>query len=131
VHPGFRIDPLEKLQKVLSELVKLHQVYTAVPAFGVEYTLDKEDEDAESGDRPAHGDCGLLRDGDGVMGEGDPDIVPSDEDPHAAAVAAYYVEGADEDCSMLRQEVEYDRSLGLAVEAMQEGITLDLLWRLG
>ena len=57
--------------------------------------------------------------------EEDAEIVEDQEDSHA--VAAYYVEGADEDDH--QHEIHFDSRLGLAVEAMQDGITLDLLWR--
>lgn len=34
---GFRIDPLDKLQEVLKELMSLHSIYVENPVFGVFY----------------------------------------------------------------------------------------------
>ena len=39
--PGFRIDPLEKLEETFKELKKLHDVYSTCPVFGVEFVFEK------------------------------------------------------------------------------------------
>ena len=40
---GFKVDPYEALKKVIKEIQSLHQVYSACPIFGVEYS-DVDDE---------------------------------------------------------------------------------------
>ena len=108
---GFRIDPQDRLEAAFKEIGSLHQVFSASPIFGVDYTVESEAPAIQQ----------LLQ----PRVEEDVELVEDQEDTHA--VAAYYVEGADEDDH--QHEIVLDTRLGLAVEGMQEGITLDLLWR--
>jgi hypothetical protein len=39
---GFRIDPVEKLAAVQKELISLHQVYSATPVFGVDFSIEEK-----------------------------------------------------------------------------------------
>eukprot|EP01041_Mallomonas_annulata_P010263 gene10263-21412_t len=108
---GFRIDPQDRLGAVLKEVRNLHQVFSTSPIFGVDYTVESES--------PAITE--LLQ----PRIEEDVELIEDQEDSHA--VAAYFVEGADEDDS--QQDIVFDTRLGLAIEAMQEGLSLDLLWK--
>lgn len=108
---GFRIDPQERLDAVMKEVQNLHQVYSTTPVFGVDYTVDSDVPQAAVIVAPRVDE--------------DVELVEDHEDSHA--VAAYYVEGTDEGDHAL--EVVFDNRLGLAVERMQDGITLDVLWR--
>jgi hypothetical protein len=58
--------------------------------------------------------------------EEDVELIDEDEDTHA--VAAYYAEGGEE-TEGEEHDVQFDERLGLAIEGLQEGITLDQLWR--
>ena len=143
---GFRIDPKEKLEEVYKEVLSLHQVseilvvvcflpnwssvnyYTFVPSnlgikvfaaspiFGVDFSVEAEAPSIEKITQPRI--------------EEDVEIT-EDENQDSHAVAAYYVEGsagADAEGGT-HGEIVFDSKLGLAVEAMQSGITLDSLWR--
>jgi len=108
---GFRIDPEDRLISVKNEVQNLHQVYSTTPLFGVDYTVES--------DTPVTNTVIAPRVDEDV------EIIEDHEDSHA--VAAYYVEGTDEDDHT--QDIIFDTRLGLAVEHMQEGITLDILWK--
>ena len=108
---GFRIDPQERLDAVMKEVQKLHTLFSTNPIFGVDFTLESEAPDIKQ----------LLQ----PRVEEDVEVVDEQEDSHA--VAAYFVEGADEEDHIA--DIVYDSRMGLAVEGMQEGITLELLWR--
>lgn len=109
---GFRIDPNERLEAVNKEVGRFHQVFSTSPIFGVEYELEAET-------TPVVQPMAQPR------VEEDVELIEEQEDSHA--VAAYYVEGVDEEDH--NQEIIFDNRIGLAVESMQEGVTLDLLWR--
>ena len=59
--------------------------------------------------------------------EEDTEFIEEQEDAHA--VAAYYAEGTTGDDDSKFDAVQFDPSIGLAVEGMQEGMTLESLWR--
>lgn len=113
---GFRIDPKEKLEDAYKEILNLHQVYGTTPIFGVEHTVEAEAPTVQQ----------LLQ----PRVEEDVEIT-EEESPDAHAVAAYYVEGsagADAEGGS-HSDITFDSKLGLAVETMQSGITLESLWR--
>jgi len=37
---GFRVDPLDKLEEIASEVKSLHRVFAETPIFGIEYEVD-------------------------------------------------------------------------------------------
>lgn len=107
---GFKVDPPEKLNEVYKEILNLHQIFASNPIFGVQFTIEEEISSSQS----------LLQ----PRVEEDVDLL--DDESHS--VAAYYVDTT-EASSGLTHTVTYDPKLGLAVEGMQEGVTLDHLWR--
>ena len=58
--------------------------------------------------------------------EEDIDLIDDQEDSHA--VAAYYVDGVIENESRY-DNIQLDNKLGLAIETLHEGLTIDQLWR--
>ena len=112
---GFRIDPKEKLDEVFKELQNLHQVYSTTPNFGVEFSVEAEAPSIQQ----------LLA----PRVEEDVEIVEDQQDSHA--MAAYYMEGSDgvKEGELQHQNIVYDSRIGLAVEGMQPGLSLDALWR--
>lgn len=113
---GFRIDPKEKLEEVYKEIMSLHQIYGATPIFGVDFSVEAEAPSVQALLQPRV----------------EEDVEITDEDnPDAHAVAAYYVEGsggADVDGAS-SADITFDSKLGLAIETLQGGVTLDALWR--
>lgn len=105
---GFRIDPYEKLREVFKEIKTLHEVYSANPLFGIKYTIEEKPES--------------LKDWKVEKKQDDVEII---EDDHFDALASYYADG-DKDVD---REPEFNPDLGLAVEKLREGYTIDALWR--
>lgn len=104
---GFRIDPVEKLQQVHKEIQSLHKVYSACPVFGVEF---------EEEERPQ----GL----DELTIERVQDDVEIETEGQSDAFAAYFADGSkDKD-----RDPVFSEELGLAIEKLKDGFTLNGLW---
>lgn len=104
---GFRVDPYDKLREVFKEIKTLHEVFAANPLFGIKYTLEEKPK--------------ALQDRKVERKQDDVEII---EDDHFDALASYYADG-DKDVD---REPEYDSYLGLAVEKLREGSTVQSLW---
>ncbi|EFA11133.1 Bardet-Biedl syndrome 5 protein homolog [Tribolium castaneum] len=103
---GFRVDPEEKLRILYKELVSLHSVYKTSPIFGVEYKWCKGEEQAN---RKLMEDVVEIEEPRGEMSN---------------VLAAYLAdEGHEKD-----RPVVYSPELGLAIEGVKEGFTLQKLW---
>lgn len=102
---GFKVDPEEKLRILFKELSSLHTVYASKPIFGVEYRWSSNQEQQESSN-----------------------FVEEFEDDKkneiSNSIAAYL---ADEGHSKDRLPV-FCPELGLAVESIKEGYSLQKLW---
>lgn len=105
---GFRVDPYEKLKEVNKEIKTLHEVYSASPLFGIKFSV--EDKPQALAERKV----------DRKM-----DDVEIIEDDHYDALAAYYADGDKE----MDRDPEYNKDLGLAVEKLREGVTVEELWQ--
>ncbi|XP_063848231.1 Bardet-Biedl syndrome 5 protein homolog isoform X3 [Scylla paramamosain] len=129
---GFRIDPVEKLHEVHKEISALYTVYSQCPVFGVEFILQDKDprglEDMNMNNVPR---AFLL------AGAGQPqtdedrlDLPEMDEEEIDESVsdagdvlAAYLADGHHNDL-----EPVFSAELGLAVEKLKDGYTLQTLW---
>ena len=107
---GFRIDPLEKLQEIQKEIASLHKLYSATPIFGVEY--ETRDEQSKPEETVPYTDTV-------------DDINEIDDNNYEThdAFAAYLAEGPQKD-----REIVFCRELGVAMEKIKEGFTLESLW---
>jgi len=105
---GFRIDPKEKLQSVHKELLSLQKVYGQVPLFGVQFKVGEQVE-------PCAEPSSLTE-----------DIQEFDDtgDELSNAFVAYF---ADSGHKKDREPV-YSPELGLAVEKLKDGFTIQSLW---
>lgn len=105
---GFRIDPEEKLQTLYKELVSLHEVYTHSPIYGVEYkwSINKQEIDQNKS---------LMDDVEVVEDETRSEI--------SNALMSYLTDGQRADGQPV-----YSSELGLAIEGIKEGYTLQKLW---
>lgn len=106
---GFRIDPLEKLQEIQKEISSLHKLYSAVPIFGVQYVTQEE----------------LPKEEEVIPVDTMDDMNEIDETNSETndAFAAYLAEGPQRD-----REVVFCRELGVAIEKIKPGFTLESLW---
>ncbi|KAK4318630.1 hypothetical protein Pmani_010377 [Petrolisthes manimaculis] len=105
---GFRIDPIEKLHQVHKEISALYTVYSQCPVFGIEYVVQ---------DKPPTEE--------GQMDQLEVDEAEIDENTTDTAdvLAAYLADGRHQD-----REPVYSTELGLAIEKLKEGYTLQTLW---
>ena len=95
-------------------MLALHQVFSNSPILGVEYTLEDEQQTPQQVLIPKVDE--------------DIDLIEDDvDDSHA--IAAYYIEGNTQESGSINDHVTFDKSIGLAIETLQEGVTLEQLWR--
>ncbi|XP_075009274.1 BBSome complex member BBS5 isoform X3 [Calonectris borealis] len=104
---GFKIDPVEKLQEAVKEINSLHRVYSANPIFGVDYEMEEKPQPLED-----------------LTVEQVQDDVEIESDEHTDAFVAYF---ADENKQHDREPV-FSEELGLAIEKLKDGFTLQGLW---
>jgi len=107
---GFKVDPKETLDYVYKEITSLWKVYVKQPIFGVEVRADSE--------RQLHS-FGSMK-----ISEAEADVEIVDAADKGDLLAMYYADatkGADRD-------PVYNPELGLAVEQLKEGLTIEQLW---
>uniref|UniRef100_A0A671YUE2 Bardet-Biedl syndrome 5 protein homolog n=1 Tax=Sparus aurata TaxID=8175 RepID=A0A671YUE2_SPAAU len=104
---GFKIDPVDKLQDALKEINSLHKVYSANPIFGVEYEMEEKPQPLEE-----------------LTVEQPADDVEIEPDEQTDAFTAYFADGNKQQ----DREPVFSDELGLAVEKLKEGFTLQGLW---
>lgn len=107
---GFRVDPYEKLTEVFKEIKTLHEVYSTTPIFGIKYTIEEKPQSIA--------ERKVERKMDDV------EIV---DDEHFDALASYYADGE----KNVDREPVFAPELGLAVEKLREGVTIEELWSVG
>lgn len=113
---GFRIDPSERLEAIYKEISSLHKTYSETPIFGVDYTRSSSQKpDEEQLQNP----IALLDSVDEI----DEDAAESSTD----AFAAYIADGnAHQDKD---RPAVFSQELGLCIEKLRDGFTLDTLWQ--
>ena len=107
---GFRVDPVEALDNVFKEISSLHQVYSVNPVFGVDFVHEEKPPPADQ-ITVVHKEDGLDR-----------DVV--EEEEQGDAFAAYFADAA----KRADREPVLSHELGLAVEKLPDGLTLEQLW---
>lgn len=105
---GFRVDPAEKLKEVFTEIEGLHKVFSANPIFGVDFSVEERAGSLSSVSVPRETD--------------DVEIVNDGE-----AFKAYYAFGGEPG---EKREVVFCPELGLAIEKLPEGVTIEQLWNI-
>ncbi|KAI1305892.1 Bardet-Biedl syndrome 5 -like protein [Halotydeus destructor] len=111
---GFRIDPADKLQSVHSELLNLYNVHASNPSFGVELALDAEGMVLDK--RYTNSlQSGVLEDSEFVE--------DTNEGNKQDTIAAYIASG-----SSANSLPVYCPELGLAIEKIKDGFTIESLW---
>ena len=119
---GFRIDPPERLNGVFNELVNLYNIHSANPDLGVENNLQ-----LISSSGSVFNDVQVHQSNGSSHSSINTEIKEIDEENEAGkhdAIAAYLADdghGKDND-------IVYSAQLGLAIERIKEGFTLESLW---
>ncbi|VEN56505.1 unnamed protein product [Callosobruchus maculatus] len=104
---GFKVDPEDKMKTLYKELTSLHTIYSTKPIFGVEYKWCSNKNLPEQNNNLVE-DFDALEDTKNEIGN---------------TIAAYLADEGHKD----RPPV-YSNELGLAVETLKEGYTLQKLW---
>uniref|UniRef100_A0A8C4SEN7 BBSome complex member BBS5 n=1 Tax=Erpetoichthys calabaricus TaxID=27687 RepID=A0A8C4SEN7_ERPCA len=104
---GFKIDPVEKLQDAVKEINSLHRVYSASPIFGVDYEMEEKPQPLEE-----------------LTVEQAQDDVEIEPDEQTDAFVAYFADGNKQQ----DREPIFSEELGLAIEKLKDGFTLQGLW---
>ncbi|XP_034069360.1 Bardet-Biedl syndrome 5 protein homolog [Gymnodraco acuticeps] len=104
---GFKIDPVDKLQDALKEINSLHKVYSANPIFGVDFEMEEKPQPLEE-----------------LTVEQPPDDVEIEPDDQTDAFTAYFADGNKQQ----DREPVFSEDLGLAIEKLKDGFTLQGLW---
>lgn len=107
---GFRIDPPERCTQVVQRLHGLLTVYAAAPIFGVDF-------EAEAAPVPLH---------ERTVEVEDDDLEIIDEDGAGDAFAVYFADVTK--AEGVERPPVYSESLGLAIEELRPGVTVDALW---
>uniref|UniRef100_A0A8C2H9G3 BBSome complex member BBS5 n=1 Tax=Cyprinus carpio TaxID=7962 RepID=A0A8C2H9G3_CYPCA len=102
---GFKIDPTDKLQDAVKEINSLHKVYSANPIFGVEYEMEEKPQPLEE-----------------LTVEQPPDDVEIEPDEHTDAFTVSFTSYQHD------REPVFSEELGLAIEKLKDGFTLQGLW---
>lgn len=129
---GFRVDPAEQLEVVHKELTSMHQVFSANPIFGVDFKTEEAVRahpprlgrllaaDRQPPHRAQPPPPEALR-----VPQREDDVQIEESEAGNDVLAAYYAEAA----KVKDREPVFEDTLGLAVERLPPGYTVDKLWR--
>ncbi|RWS29187.1 DUF1448 domain containing protein-like protein [Leptotrombidium deliense] len=118
---GFRMDPVDRLYATYNELINLYNVHTSSPNLGVESFLSVDSE------MQKYCDYALEYNQDSIIAPIDQnDFVEETKEANADVLAAYLAD----DCTSIEKDgqIEYCPQLGLAIEKIKDGYTLESLW---
>lgn len=122
---GFRIDPPDRLQKVYNALSNLFNVHKKKPDYGVEKLLQREQLeilDKQSGDaQPAEPTVNKS------VGS-EEEFVEEVQNVNPDVIASYLTDDETKATTKEKERLVYSSELGLTIEAVKEGFTLDELW---
>lgn len=104
---GFRADPVEHLEEVYTQISNLWKIFSQTPIFGVEFTVSEQQGDAQENFVPRT--------------EDDVTIIESDV---VETSLLYQPDGERE----IDRDPVYNAELGLAMERLKDGVTLQSLW---
>ena len=125
---GFRIDPLEKLQEIQKEIGSLHKLYSSTPIFGIEYERKVNVHKIERNfKRMSVFKDELPKQEEVIKYDNVDDINEIDDTNYESqdAFAAYLAEGGQHSGN---SEIVFCRELGVAMEKIKDGFTLESLW---
>lgn len=105
---GFRVDPEEKLRTLYKELTSLHEVYSNNPIYGVEYNWFNSSKIQSQYDNSIVDDLDVVEEARGEISN---------------VLASYLADGQEADKPPI-----YSSELGLAIESLKDGYTLQKLW---
>ncbi|KAK5640079.1 hypothetical protein RI129_010890 [Pyrocoelia pectoralis] len=104
---GFRIDPEDKLNTIFKELSSLFTVYASNPIYGIEYEWSSKEEEKQNG----------------ILTE-DVEEVDDSRNEISNVLMTYSANGD----NGKDRPIVYSNELGLAIESLKEGFTIQKLW---
>lgn len=104
---GFRADPVEHLEEVYKQILNLWKIFSQTPIFGVDFSISEQQGDAKENFVPRTEDDVTIMEGDDVE------------------TSLLYQPDGEKD---IDREPVYNAELGLAVERLRDGLTLQSLW---
>ena len=116
---GFRIDPADRLQKVYNALTNLFDVHKKKPDYGVEKLLQKEQ--LEILDKT---DDELIDQDKLNSKSSEEEFVEEVQNVNPDVIATYLTDDEIKE----KEKLIYSLELGLTIEAVKDGFTLDELW---
>lgn len=117
---GFRIDPADRLESVFKEISSLFKTYSESPIFGVEYSRSSRGAtDPDPGLDPAMDNPIAMMDTVDEIDENAPDSTD--------AFTAYLAEGSGSQDH--NRPLVFSPELGLCIEKLRDGFTLESLWQ--
>lgn len=123
---GFRIDPPDRLQKVYNSLTNLFNVHKGKPDYGIEKLLQKEQlellEKAKSGSIQDQKSENKNLNNEEVFVEEVQNVNPD--------VIASYLTDDEPKSNKEKENLIYSSELGLTIEEMKSGFTLEELWNI-
>ena len=122
---GFRIDPADRLAAVCAEIKSLLAVYSANPVFGVAFVVEAAPAPLEQlREARVADDITITSGGGGGGGGGDGDDDGGDGMGMVDPTAVYFAEAMKEE----DRAPSFNGHLGLAVEGLPKGISVEQLW---
>lgn len=98
----------------MKEITNIYKVYSTTPVFGVDFHLESEAPPVQQLIQPRV--------------EEDTEIIEESEE--VPSMAAYLADMSSTEAEDSRSDyIQYSNELGLAIETLQDGITMDQLWR--
>ena len=125
---GFRIDPADRLQKVYNALTNLFNVHKQKPDYGVEKYLQREQLDMLD-QASVEGSIDQNQEMNKLMSTED-EFVEEVQNVNPDVIASYLTDDVELKSNKEKEKLVYSPELGLTIEAVKEGFTLDELWNL-
>uniref|UniRef100_A0A0N4ZWT7 Bardet-Biedl syndrome 5 protein homolog n=1 Tax=Parastrongyloides trichosuri TaxID=131310 RepID=A0A0N4ZWT7_PARTI len=110
---GFRVDSMERLENIAKTIQVLHKTYATKPIFGVQYAKDRPQSPTSAVEAEE-------------LNEEESEI--DDKPLRMDAFAAYFSDGVTKNINP-RQPV-FSEELGIAIEQLKDGFTLEDLWNI-
>ncbi|CAI5445900.1 unnamed protein product [Caenorhabditis angaria] len=115
---GFRVDPMEKLQKTSKTIQSLHKAHLLKPIFGVTFVKERAEKEEKPSDEVI----------DNVFNDAEDDVEIDTKGVRPDPFAAYYNGGAPQKEGNTVTSPVLSAELGLGIEPLPTGFTVNDLW---
>lgn len=119
---GFRIDPVEKIRKVAKDIQTQHQLFMASPSFGVQFSLEPNEKNQQQQTTRTFTSRSAVN-----------EDVEIDSTLKSDACVLYFAQGQTDqahEAGSTKEKPIFSRELGLAIEPLKSGTSIESLWKL-